>query len=147
MKKILQNKKYDEFKKLFSILVTIGFAIYNFLIGIIYNTNWNLIISIYYFLLLCIKFLLVTFIFKLKDKTKENIKKERIVYCFSFAFLILINLALIGPAILLIENKKEVRVDRTTSVLIATYAFINIVVSLKNLRKNENDLLKNNLIL
>ena len=48
---LIKNKEY-RFKIMFNIsmIITLFFAIYNFIIGLIYNYIWNISVSIYYLL-------------------------------------------------------------------------------------------------
>ena len=53
---LIKNKEY-RFKIMFNIsmIITLFFAIYNFIIGLIYNYIWNISVSIYYLLLTIIR--------------------------------------------------------------------------------------------
>lgn len=138
MNELLKNQKVIETKAILSILITLGFALYNGFIGLRDGALWNISIAFYYFFIFLIKMILVIFD-RLLDY--ENRKARKKVYTFSFALLLLINLALIVPGFILVTNKKNVVADQLTSITMATYSFYNITVSIINLRKSNSNLL------
>ncbi len=138
MNEFLKNQKMIETKAILSILITLGFALYNGFIGLRDGALWNISIAFYYFFIFLIKIILVIFDRLLDYDNRETRKK---VYVFSFALLLLINLALIVPGFLLVTNKKNVVADQLTSITMATYSFYNITVSIINLRKTNSNLL------
>lgn len=138
MNELLKNQKVIETKAILSILITLGFALYNGFIGLRDGALWNISIAFYYFFIFLIKMILVIFDRLLDYDNRETRKK---VYTFSFALLLLINLALIVPGFILVTNKKNVVADQLTSITMATYSFYNITVSIINLRKSNSNLL------
>ncbi len=135
MKEILQSEAILKIKNISAILIPFAFVLYNLIIGLSYQTDWNLTIAWYYFLLLFVKTLLIVNIYK----HKEGKKAEIIVYVISFVLLLLLNLALIGPAILLISNKKAVHATKISSIAMATYAFYNVILAFVNLKKKGDE--------
>lgn len=138
MKELLKNPKVIRIKTILSVIITLGFVVYNWFIGFKKGASWNISIAVYYLLLFLIKVLLIVF-----DKfLDEDNKKGRVcVYILSFVFLLLINMALIVPTYLLVTNNKSVAADQITSIAMATYTFYNITVTLINLKKPNTNLL------
>ncbi len=142
MKKLM-NKKLSKAITLFSIISTLLFVLFNAVTGILHKTSWNLAISVYYFLLLLLKVLL-TFS---SNKFENDDKKIRTAYIFSFAFLLLLNISLIGPAIILVRNSKMIHADKISSIAVATFVFSRLVISIIGLKKGvlKDDLLQKQL--
>lgn len=142
MRKILTNPIIIKLKTILSIAITFGFVIYNGYIGFKNGAGWNISIAFYYLLLFLVKTLLI-----LCDKflSKDNNKKRKTVYIYSFVLLLLINLTLTFPGFLLVTNNKYVATDQITSIAMATYSFYNIIVSIINLKKSTTNLLKKQL--
>jgi hypothetical protein len=135
MKEILNDPTFLKIRKVFSVLVPLFFMIYNGFIGFKLGLIYNISISIYYLLLMSVKSLLLISdnAFKLDDG--KNRKK---IYIISFIILLLINLALIAPSILLIKNQKNVNITSVISIIMATYTFYSVGLSIYNLIKYKN---------
>ncbi len=129
--KNIKNKKLNKTITIFSIVTTLIFASYNLIVGIIYLTAWNLSISIYYYLLLLLK----VFLSISSNKLTDNDKRIRNCYILSFVFLLLLNLSLIGPAIILVNNSKAVYADKIISIVIATFVFTRLIISIVNIKR------------
>ncbi len=142
MKELLRNPKIIRLKKIVSILITFLFVLYNGFIGFKYFAIWNISIAVYYLLLLFIKTLLIL---SNKFLNEDDKRRRKGIYVISFLLLLLINLALIGPSILLIKNDKNVLVDQISSIALATYCFYNITMALINLKKSTMNLLEKQL--
>lgn len=136
----MTNKKLNQAIEIFSIITTSFFALYNAITGIKYNTIWNLVIFIYYFLLLLLKIFLNLCLNKINDNDKKMMKLS---YILSFALLLLLNISLIGPVILLVRNSKAIHADKISSIAIATYVFLRLTVSIISFK---NKALKDNLL-
>lgn len=136
LKKLNENLKFIKLKEIISILIPLGFSIFNGILGLIKKSIWNGSIFFYYLLLLIVRFILVIS----NDHINENnINKRKIIYTISFVILLLINLSLIIPSILLINNQKEVNVGLIVSIAMATYSFYSISISIYNIKKYKND--------
>lgn len=124
--------------KHFSVIITLIFALYNGAIGIIYQTSWNISISIYYILLFLIRLLIILS------------KKEKITYIFTSIFLFIINLALIAPITIMALNQKNINIGLIPAIGIATYTtykITNAIIHYKKNYKNDNLLDKQNIII
>lgn len=123
-----------------SLIITLLFSILNRILGILKHSIWHETISIYYFILVIIKGILVIFIFKNVSKEKE-VK----IYGIIKLFLIILNIFLIIPIFLLIMDKRVVEMTLIPSIAIALYVTIKtsvVITQFIKKRKNESPLFK-----
>lgn len=137
MKECQQNSIVFNAKNISTVLISFAFTLYNLIIGIGFKAIWNSAISAYYFLLMIVKFFLILHIYKSGMDKKIEIR----AYVISFALLLMLNISLVGPAILLVLNEKTLHATKITSIAMATYVFINVVMALINLKKEKRNLI------
>lgn len=134
---LIKNKEY-RFKIMFNIsmIITLFFAIYNFIIGLIYNYIWNISVSIYYLLLTIIRIYIEIIYLKKKDNKVHHIIQSIV--------LLLINISLLLPISLLVLNQKQVNNNSIMAITVATYTTYKIINSVLNYKKaqNENNTIK-----
>lgn len=135
------SSKIRERKKLIviiSLIFTILFALYNRIIGAINKSLWHESISIYYFILVLIKSIILIYISKSKNRSKD-----KIIFYLTKTLLFLLNISLIIPIVLMILNKRIVKISFIFSIVIALYVTIkttkSIVLFIK--RRKEKDVL------
>lgn len=121
---------------IYSLLFTLLFSIFNRILGVVKESIWHETISVYYFILVIIKGILIFYIYK-------SIKKEKqiIVYRFIKVLLVILNTSLIIPIILIIMNKRVVEMTLISSIVVALYVTIKTVVTIIQFikkRKEEN---------
>ncbi len=119
-----------------SMIITLFFAIYNFIIGLIYNYIWNISVSIYYLLLTIIRIYIEIIYLKKKDNKVHHIIQSIV--------LLLINISLLLPISLLVLNQKQVNNNSIMAITVATYTTYKIINSVLNYKKaqNENNTIK-----
>lgn len=134
---LIKNKEY-RFKIMFNIsmIITLFFAFYNFIIGLIYNYIWNISVSIYYLLLTLIRIYIEIIYLKKKDNKIHHIIQSIV--------LLLINVSLLLPISLLVLNQKQVSNNSIMAITVATYTTYKIINSVFNYKKaqNENNTIK-----
>lgn len=134
---LIKNKEY-RFKIMFNIsmIITLFFAIYNFIIGLIYNYIWIISVSIYYLLLTIIRIYIEIIYLKKKDNKVHHIIQSIV--------LLLINISLLLPIYLLVLNQKQVNNNSIMAITVATYTTYKIINSVLNYKKaqNENNTIK-----
>lgn len=134
---LIKNKEY-RFKIMLNIsmIITLFFAIYNFIIGLIYNYIWNISVSIYYLLLTIIRIYIEIIYLKKKDNKVHHIIQSIV--------LLLINISLLLPISLLVLNQKQVNNNSIMAITVATYTTYKIINSVLNYKKaqNENNTIK-----
>ena len=123
-----------------ALIFTLLFSIMNRIIGMVKHSIWHETISIYYFILVIIKGILIKFI--CKNESKE---KEVIIYKIIKLLLLILNLFLIIPIVLLILDKRVVEMTLISAIAIALYVTIKtsvVITQFIKKRKNENILFK-----
>ena len=120
------------------LIITFLFAIYNRVVGFLKESLWHESISIYYLLLLSIKTIIIVYIYKSKNRTKD-----KLIFRLTKVLLILLNILLIVPIVLMIFNQRIVQISLILSIAIALYVTIKtvkvIMVAIK--KRKESDLL------
>ena len=124
----------------YSLIFTLAFSIFNRILGIVKESVWHETISIYYFILVIIRGILILYIYK--SNTKE---KEVLVYRVIRILLVILNILLIFPIVLLIMNKRVVEMTLIPSIAVALYVTVKTSVTITQFvkkRKEENVLFK-----
>ena len=108
------------------------------MLGAIKESLWHESISIYYFILVIIKGILLLYFYN--SKTKNN---ETKVFMLIKILLIILNVFLIIPIVLLILNKRIVEMTLIPSIAIALYVTIktSVVITQYVKRKQEDSIL------
>ena len=122
----------------YSLIFTLVFSIFNRVLGAVKESLWHESISIYYFLLVIIKGILLLYFYN--SKTKNN---ETKVFILIKILLIILNIFLIIPIVLLILNKRIVEMTLIPSIAIALYVTIktSVVITQYVKRKQEDSIL------
>lgn len=131
-----------------SMITALLFALFNGIIGIISDAPWNLYISIYYVLLIIVR--TETLIFEKKAYKDNNNEIRKKAYIASFCILMVLNIALIGPIVLMIKNLRPGNIGMILSIAMAAYAFTSITIAIINAKKSikhDNLLVKQNRII
>ena len=131
-----------------SMIIALLFALFNGLIGIISDAPWNLYISIYYVLLIIVR--METLIFEKKAYKDNNNEIRKKAYIASFCILMVLNIALIGPIVLMIKNLRPGNIGMILSIAMAAYSFTSITIAIINAKKSikhDNLLVKQNRII
>ena len=142
--KELFNKIKGEINKreklfvIISILATLFFSLYNRILGIYNKSIWHESISIYYFVLVIIKAIIIIYINKSKQR-KNDLK----IFTITKVLLFILNLSMTGPVILMILNKRLVEMNLILSIAIALYVTINTTLVIINYvkKRKEKDIL------
>ena len=112
-----------------SLLISLVFAGYNCYLGIAYKIIWNISISIYYLALSVTRGVSLLVYVNVRKKNKE--------YPFS-AFVIvslltsLITIAMTYPAILMVENQREVNMTIIPAIALAAFTTYKVYSSIKD---------------
>ncbi|MCR4898973.1 MAG: hypothetical protein K5892_07140 [Acholeplasmatales bacterium] len=136
--KMIDLLKVDKDKRLLffsimSIILCLAFAIFNGILGIVYNSLWNGCICIYYIFLIMIKILIV-FGGKITYYDNKTIRKN-IIVIFSFILLLFINIAMITPAALMLFDKRSYNYGIIIGIIMATYTTYSITMAIINLKR------------
>lgn len=135
LKQIISTK--EKLISIISLVFTLLFSIYNRIIGAIRESLWHEAISIYYFVLVTIKFIILIYI--MKSKTTD---KDVLVFKIVKVLLIVLNILLIVPITLMIFNKRIVEMSFVFSIVIAVYVTFKTTKSIINyVKKRKEDTL------
>ena len=129
LKNVLKVYREKGLSDYFSMLITLAFAIYNISIGLIEMMIWNISIAIYYVLLLSIRLLCNI---RYKTSLKNNKHYSTPFYIVTTILLILLNLSLIGPAALMLMDKRDINFSLTFAIAIAAFTTYKTVIAIRN---------------
>ena len=125
-----------------SLVFTLVMSVYNRIIGALTQSLWNESISIYYFVLVGVRSIILGYIYKSKTR-----KRDGTVFVLTKVLLFVLNVLLIVPIILMITNKRPVEMDLIFSIAIALYTTIKTTTTIIGLVKTrkERDVLQREL--
>ena len=127
-------KRQENILNIVSLVLTLLFSFYNRIIGAIKESLWHESISIYYFVLVVIKAIIVIYKLKSKDRTKDVL-----IFKVTKCLLLLLNTLLIVPIALMIFNKRLVEISFVFSLVIALYVTLKTIKSITNYIKNKKE--------
>ncbi len=137
------------FNSLASVAITVLFALYNGLLGFLYDSSWNGSICVYYILLILIRGMMLLAERKAEeDNMQKDGKADRLrtrAYLVGSILLLILNLCMIGPLVVLVKQLKHVTMTLIPALAMAAYSFYKITVSSINLvkrKKSANCLVK-----
>ena len=142
--KKLINKIISFCKKyafLISVCFALFFCIYNGVVGFYKNVIWNIAIFTYYLLLLTIRMILYVREKKSKKEDEKDIKRDKQIYISTSVIMFIMNLAMILPAILLINHQKEVNLSLISAIAVAAYTTYKVslaIIKFCKVQKEQN---------
>ena len=123
---------------IYSLIFMFLFSIYNRIIGALNESLWHESISIYYFILVIIKLIIIVYLNKSKLR-----KHDVFILRLTKVLLIILNILLIVPIVLMIYNKRLIEMSLIFSITIALYVTIkttkSIIIFIK--KRKEDDML------
>lgn len=126
--------KIVSFCKKYSFLISVCFAlffcIYNGVLGFYKNVIWNIAIFSYYLLLLTIRMILYIREKKSKTEDEKDIRRDKQIYISTSVIMFIMNLAMILPAILLINHQKEVNLSLISAIAVAAYTTYKVTLAI-----------------
>ncbi len=126
--------KIVSFCKKYAFLISVCFAlffcIYNGVLGFYKNVIWNIAIFTYYLLLLTIRMILYVREKKSKNEDEKNIRRDKQIYISTSVIMFIMNLAMILPAILLINHQKEVNLSLISAIAVAAYTTYKVTLAI-----------------
>ncbi len=122
-----------------SFAISLAFAAYNLVVGVIFRLAWNFFVSFYYLFLMIIKAIILRSEYKWKNLSQEEIKSNRFALLkIENIFLLLIDLALIAPIVLtILEERKTVDVGMIPAIALAAYTTYKIVMACINYSRSK----------
>lgn len=126
--------KIVSFCKKYAFLISVCFAlffcIYNGVLGFYKNVIWNIAIFSYYLLLLTIRMILYVREKKSKTEDEKDIRRDKQIYISTSVIMFIMNLAMILPAILLINHQKEVNLSLISAIAVAVYTTYKVTLAI-----------------
>jgi len=126
--------KIVSFCKKYAFLISVCFAlffcIYNGVLGFYKNVIWNIAIFTYYLLLLTIRMILYVREKKSKNEDEKDIRRDKQIYISTSVIMFIMNLAMILPAILLINHQKEVNLSLISAIAVAAYTTYKVTLAI-----------------
>ena len=132
-----------------SALITLGFAIFNGVIGILYQSVWNISICIYYVLLAIVRRIVVRSQRKAVDKHQDKGIIKR-TYVVTHIILILIDVALVVPISLMVIGARNYTFGMIPAISMAAYTTYRMTMSIIHYlksKRNENQATSKNYFL
>lgn len=155
MKKIIMGfidmwKADYQFKTLatstLSVLFSLGFTIFNVVLGIVYRSVWNFSISVYYVFLAIVRGIVVHSQRKVSaadnQKNQEQYKK---IYFKTHILMIIMDMCLIAPIAYMVIGERSYEYGLIPAIAMAaytTYRVIRGIINLVKSQKQENILIK-----
>lgn len=137
--------KIVSFCKKYAFLISVCFAlffcIYNGILGFYKNVIWNIAIFTYYLLLLTIRMILYVREKKSKTEDEKDIRRDKQIYISTSVIMFIMNLAMILPAILLINHQKEVNLSLISAIAVAAYTTYKVslaIIKFCKVQKEQN---------
>lgn len=137
--------KIVSFCKKYAFLISVCFAlffcIYNGILGFYKNVIWNIAIFTYYLLLLTIRMILYVREKKSKNEDEKDIRRDKQIYISTSVIMFIMNLAMILPAILLINHQKEVNLSLISAIAVAAYTTYKVslaIIKFCKVQKEQN---------
>lgn len=124
-----------------SVLIGIGFTIFNAVLGIVYNSVWNGTISVYYVLLAVVRGIIVI----AQKKYKDDNRRKRRVYIRTHIVMIFMDLCLIAPIAYMVMGERTYHFGMIPAIAMATYTTYRItmgIIQFSSSRKQDNILFK-----
>lgn len=127
------------FVSVFSTFITLIFAVYNAYLGLKYRDSFATGISIYYLLLVIIKFSTIIIEKKILLKAEEekiNIRHKN--YIISSCLIFFIDVCLIAPIIIRVINPSNVNFGIIPAITMACYSTYKIIFAILNYKRSIN---------
>lgn len=127
---------------LLSVLIGIGFAVFNAVLGILYNSVWNGSVSVYYMLLAMARGIIV---FPRRDAGTADSDKIKRVCVSTHILLLFIDLCLIAPIAYMVMGERSYRFGMIPAIAMAAYTTYRVTMSAvqyRSSRMHENILVK-----
>ena len=155
MKKIIMGfidmwKADYQFKTLatstLSVLFSLGFTIFNVVLGIVYRSVWNISISVYYVLLAIVRGIVVHSQRKVSAAdNQKNQEQYKRIYFKTHILMIIMDMCLIAPIAYMVIGERSYEYGIIPAIAMAAYTTYRVIMGIINLvksQKQENILIK-----
>ncbi len=120
----------------FSFVINIAFLVYNFVVGLLYDSIWNSTISGYYLLLIIMRLIVLICEERWKNKGEEEKHKKRVSLFRSIGILLVVlDVSVNGLVLLMLADDRPVNVSKIAAIAIAAYTTYKIIIAIYNFSK------------
>lgn len=122
------------------LLITLAFAVYNGILGILYSSLWHGSICVYYLLLTLIRVFILLSEKRIVKRGDQKERHRRNVFVISSAILLLINLSMVIPTAFMVKFEKPVNLALIPALAMAVYTTIKVIMAVHQLKhRTESD--------
>ena len=129
-----------------SVLSSLGFTIFNVVLGIVYRSVWNISISVYYVLLAIVRGIVVHSQRKVSAAdNQKNQEQYKRVYFKTHILMIIMDMCLIAPIAYMVIGERSYEYGIIPAIAMAAYTTYRVIMGIINLvksQKQENILIK-----
>lgn len=129
-----------------SVLFSLGFTIFNVVLGIVYRSVWNISISVYYVLLAIVRGIVVHSQRKVSAAdNQKNQEQYKRIYFKTHILMIIMDMCLIAPIAYMVIGERSYEYGIIPAIAMAAYTTYRVIMGIINLvksQKQENILIK-----
>ena len=129
-----------------SALFSLGFTIFNVVLGIVYRSVWNISISVYYVLLAIVRCIVLYSQRKVSAAdNQKNQEQYKRVYFKTHILMIIMDMCLIAPIAYMVIGERSYEYGMIPAIAMAAYTTYRVIMGIINLiksQKQENILIK-----
>ncbi len=131
---------------IFSLILGIVFVSYNLIVGLYFQSVWNVSMAVYYLFLVGIRVLYLVGEYKLSKKQEineiETNTKRAKLFIFGGILMLLLSIALLAPVSLLAMSKKQVDLPMWVAIADAAYVFYKLTMCIYSfIKTRKSDIL------
>ncbi len=117
-----------------SFIVSLAFAVYNFIVGLLFRLPWNFSIAFYYLVLVIIKAIILYGERRLRKNPPEQLlQKRRTLFTITHTFLLLIDFTLVAPIVFAcLQPHKAVDIGMIPTIACAAFTTYKITMACIN---------------
>ena len=140
MKKWLKEKISEAKEKRVALYISVAtataFTVYNFYLALAHQATWNLWAAIYY---LCLMTIQITSLAISKASLQKGKDYPPAAFVVVSSMIILLSFLMIGPAILMLLNKRDVTLGTIPAIAIATYTAYKVTMTILDFAKRKKN--------
>ncbi len=118
-----------------ALIFNVSYAVFQFLLGIFYNSLWFYSTFAYYIILGGIRYLLFNHTTKYQENEEMWLENKK--YLFSAWLLLIMNVALMVIVIFVVKYNRALSLDMITTIALAAYTFLTLAFAIVNLVKSK----------
>lgn len=121
-----------------SVLFSLGFTIFNVVLGIVYRSVWNISISVYYVLLAIVRGIVVHSQRKVSAAdNQKNQEQYKRIYFKTHILMIIMDMCLIAPIAYMVIGERSYEYGIIPAIAMAAYTTYRVIMGIINLVKSQ----------